>query len=79
MGFSNSVDPSSKTCAKWLFLTFQPKAINDGMAPNVLEKGLLHSNYRKRAITTRGLYTFYPLFEVHLCTVILWLVFKSGF
>ena len=25
--------------------------------------------YRKRAIITRSLYTFYPLFEVHLCTV----------
>ena len=27
------------------------------------------SNYRTRAIITRGLYTFYPLCEVHLCTV----------
>ena len=26
-------------------------------------------NYRTRAIITRGLYTFYPLFEAHLCTV----------
>ena len=25
--------------------------------------------YRTRAIITRSLYTFYPLFEVHLCTV----------
>ena len=25
--------------------------------------------YRKHAIITRGLYTFSPLFEVHLCTV----------
>ena len=25
--------------------------------------------YRTRTIITRGLYTFYPLFEVHLCTV----------
>ena len=25
--------------------------------------------YRTRAIITRGLYTFYPLFEVHLCTL----------
>ena len=25
--------------------------------------------YRTRAIITRGLYSFYPLFEVHLCTV----------
>jgi hypothetical protein len=25
--------------------------------------------YRTRAIIGRGLYTFYPLFEVHLCTV----------
>ena len=25
--------------------------------------------YRTRAIISRGLYTFYPLFEVHLCTV----------
>ena len=25
--------------------------------------------YRTRAIITQGLYTFYPLFEVNLCTV----------
>ena len=25
--------------------------------------------YRMRAIITRGLYTFYPLFEVYVCTV----------
>ena len=25
--------------------------------------------YRTRGIISRGLYTFYPLFEVHLCTV----------
>ena len=30
---------------------------------------LLTFMYRTRAIITRGLYTFYPLFEVHLCTV----------
>ena len=29
----------------------------------------LKSIYRTRAIITRGLYIFYPLFEVHLCTV----------
>ena len=27
------------------------------------------TNYRTRAIITRGLYTFYPLFEVHFCTL----------
>ena len=27
------------------------------------------SVYRKRAITTRGLYTFYSLFEFHLCSM----------
>ena len=27
------------------------------------------SEYRTHAIITRDLYTFYPLFEVHLCTV----------
>ena len=26
--------------------------------------------YRMRTIITRGLYTFYPLFEVHLCTLV---------
>ena len=30
---------------------------------------LLYFNYHTRAIITRGLYTFYPFFEVHLCTV----------
>ena len=30
---------------------------------------IVHCIYRTRAIITRGLYTFYPLFEVHLCTV----------
>ena len=33
------------------------------------ESFILHFNYRTPAIITRGLYTFYPLFEVHLCTV----------
>jgi hypothetical protein len=32
-------------------------------------------NYRTRAIITRGLYTFYPLFEVHLCTMTFGLIF----
>ena len=37
-----------------------------------------------RANITRGLYTFYPLFKVHLYTVTydwpyVWLAFKSGF
>ena len=42
-------------------------------------------SYRTRVMMIRGLYTFYPLFEVHLCTVTcdlwpyVWLVFKSGF
>ena len=31
--------------------------------------------YRTHAIITRGLYTFYPLFEVHLCTVTFWLMY----
>ena len=36
----------------------------------VLQQLLLSgANYRTRAIITRGLYTFYPLSEVHLCTV----------
>ena len=29
----------------------------------------IYTIYRTRAIITRGLYNFYPLFEVHLCTV----------
>ena len=31
--------------------------------------------YRTRAIITRGLYTFYPHFEVHLCTVTIGLMY----
>ena len=31
--------------------------------------GKISTYYRTRAIITRGLYTFYPRFEVHLCTV----------
>ena len=31
--------------------------------------------YRTRAIITSGLYTFYPLFEIHLCTVTFGLVY----
>ena len=34
-----------------------------------------HLAYRTRAIITLGLYTFYPLFEVHLCTVTFGLMF----
>ena len=33
------------------------------------ERVISRSNYRTRAIITRGLYTFYPFFEIHLCTV----------
>ena len=31
--------------------------------------------YRTRAIIIRGLNTFYPLFEVHLCTVTFGLIY----
>ena len=31
--------------------------------------------YRTRAIITRGLYNFYPLFEVYLCTVTIGLMY----
>ena len=33
------------------------------------------NSYRTRAIITRGLYTFYPLFEFHLCTVTFALIY----
>ena len=36
---------------------------------HILMTFTIASTYRTRAIITRGLYTFYPLFEVHLCTV----------
>ena len=43
------------------------------VAPGKFVKKNKHSPidtlYRTRAIITRGLYTFYPLFEVHLCSV----------
>ena len=35
----------------------------------------LGPEYRTRAIITHGLYTFYPLFESHLCTVTLGLMY----
>ena len=48
----------------------------------------MRNSYRTRAIITRGLYTFYPLFEVHLCNVtfgkestetyLIWLFKKSA-
>ena len=41
---------------------------NIPVVPGAL-KGKANIIYRTRAIITRGLYTFYPLFEVHLCTV----------
>ena len=34
-------------------------------------------NYRTRAIIIRGLYTFYPLFEIHLCTVTFGLMYVN--
>ena len=42
----------------------------------------LHTIRHTLALITRDLYTFYPLFELHLCTVtfgLVWIVFKSGF
>ena len=45
---------------------FQPKVFT--RVKKYIEDNFILS-YRTRAIITRGLYTFYPLFEVHLCTV----------
>ena len=40
----------------------------------------IEAHYTVRVIITPGFYTFYPLFEVDLCTVtFVWFVFKSGF
>ena len=39
------------------------------MLKYIILQNLNKFRYRTRAIITRGLYTFYPLFEVHLCTV----------
>jgi hypothetical protein len=41
----------------------------EGFTPSTIDNDSLKQKYRMRAIITRGLYTFYPLFEVHLCTV----------
>ena len=35
--------------------------------------------YHTRAIITRGLYTFYPLFEVYLCTVNFCFMSRAGY
>ena len=35
----------------------------------LLGSSFINITYRTRAIITRGLYTFYPLFKVDLCTV----------
>ena len=48
------------------FVTFVGKKEALHTAYTLLGSG---SEYRTRAIISRGLYTFYPLFEVHLCTV----------
>ena len=45
------------------------------MGCQVSEEGM--KNYRMRAIITCGLYTFYPLFEIHLCTVTFGLMYVN--
>ena len=56
-------------------------SVNDGMPEHLRESQSsgqtelsklrleINVSYRMRAIITGGLYTFYPLFEIHLCTV----------
>ena len=51
---------------------------------NVSMQDHIKSIYRTRAIITRGLYTFYPLFEVQKCFFLIfwpyvWLLFQSSF
>ena len=41
----------------------------DHSGPLVCSMYSIFKESRTRAIITRGLYTFYPLFELHLCTV----------
>ena len=48
--------------------TEEPAKVDDNViaqkSKEILDQGKLH-DYRTCAIITRGLYTFYPLFEVH--------------
>ena len=54
--------------------------INVKVNPRPSKPVINNDLYRTHAIITCGLYNFYPLFEVHICTVTcVWLVFKSGF
>ena len=56
----------------WLNYLNQSGASELGTHGPMGPRGLWYLNcidYRTRAIRTRGLYTFYPLFEVHLCTL----------
>jgi hypothetical protein len=50
-------------------LLYGPQDFFELNCENTLRVHGENSKYRTRAIITRGLYTFYPLFEVHLCTV----------
>jgi hypothetical protein len=56
--------PTGKNSQKWV-------KIQKSTDKHLSFDGLIQEeyNYRRRTIITRGLYTFYPLFEVHLCTV----------
>ena len=51
---------------------------NRNLRISQLQKHISKSIYRTRAIITRGLYTFYPLFEVHLCTVTFGLMYGQN-
>ena len=58
-----------RTALIWLRLKKEIQAMQ-GLCP-----WLSSLIYHTRAIITRGLYTFYPLFEVYLCTVTFGLIY----
>ena len=53
-------------------LILHPQLLDEYLNANGI---LVIFKYRTRAILTRGLYTFYPLFKVHLFTVTFGLIY----
>ena len=64
-GFQPERNHILKLFPKKLIMAFGIVQLACGALTLILEVSI----YRMRAIITRGLYTFYPLFEVNLCSV----------
>ena len=62
--FDEPSDPGWANNTPWYMTELISKDTTKELSPDSPENKMENTIYRTRAIITRGLYTFYPLFEV---------------